>query len=264
MYNALTITEIASQSDFKRWSAKQVKEWATKEVQVREEYAQMLLDNDVDGESIAVFTEADFGKCGIVVAPAKKLYLAAQQLLIKQQQSLSHQHSSSSRDQPPPSTTTWSNTPVKEWTAQLANDWVTDTLKAARRPNGLSLQDDPPVTGRDLWLLHDSRFLFDGLFCVPNGTETDLKSEQSKALLDVLFKELGSLDPPQTNNPSLFPLNHYFCQTYLIATSTDHYHSNLVILFCFVCSHITGPLLASLLLVNPFPTLPNIISTNHH
>ncbi|EGG16937.1 putative protein serine/threonine kinase [Cavenderia fasciculata] len=60
MYNALTITEIASQSDFKRWSAKQVKEWATKEVQVREEYAQMLLDNDVDGESIAVFTEADF------------------------------------------------------------------------------------------------------------------------------------------------------------------------------------------------------------
>ncbi|EGG18454.1 hypothetical protein DFA_03948 [Cavenderia fasciculata] len=95
MYNALTIAEIASQSDFKRWSAKQVKEWATKEVQVREEYAQMLLDNDVDGESIAVFTEADFGKCGIVVAPAKKLYLAAQQLLIKQQQSLSHQHSSS-------------------------------------------------------------------------------------------------------------------------------------------------------------------------
>ncbi|EGG24352.1 hypothetical protein DFA_06502 [Cavenderia fasciculata] len=92
MYNALTITEIASQSDFKRWSAKQVKEWATKEVQVREEYAQMLLDNDVDGESIAVFTEADFGKCGIVVAPAKKLYLAVQQLLI--QQSLSHQISS--------------------------------------------------------------------------------------------------------------------------------------------------------------------------
>ncbi|EGG18088.1 hypothetical protein DFA_06755 [Cavenderia fasciculata] len=100
MYNAKTITEIASQSDFKRWSAKQVKEWATKEVQVREEYAQMLLDNDVDGESIAVFTEADFSKCGIVVAPAKKLYLAVQQLLIKQQQqqqqSLSH-HSSSSR-----------------------------------------------------------------------------------------------------------------------------------------------------------------------
>ncbi|EGG18139.1 hypothetical protein DFA_06806 [Cavenderia fasciculata] len=58
MYNALTITEIASQSDFKRWSAKQVKEWATQEVQM---------------ESIAVFTEADFGKCGIVVAPAKNI-----------------------------------------------------------------------------------------------------------------------------------------------------------------------------------------------
>ncbi|EGG24035.1 hypothetical protein DFA_06173 [Cavenderia fasciculata] len=43
-----------------------------------------------------------------------------------------------------------------------------------------------------------------------------------------------------TKNPSLFPLSHYFCQTYLIAASTNHHHSNLVILFCFVCSHITG------------------------
>ncbi|EGG21735.1 hypothetical protein DFA_01621 [Cavenderia fasciculata] len=45
-------------------------------------------------ESIAVFTEADFDKCGIVIAPAKKLYLAAQQL---KQQSLSHQHGSNDK-----------------------------------------------------------------------------------------------------------------------------------------------------------------------
>ncbi|EGG14649.1 hypothetical protein DFA_10907 [Cavenderia fasciculata] len=87
MFNALA-SEIAFLGDFKQWLPEQVKEWATKEVQ----YAQMLLGNDVEGESKAVFTEADFGKCGIVVAPAKKLYLAVQQLL--NQQSLSHRHRS--------------------------------------------------------------------------------------------------------------------------------------------------------------------------
>ncbi|EGG20420.1 hypothetical protein DFA_07544 [Cavenderia fasciculata] len=187
-YNAKTITEIASQSDFKRWSAKQVFEWATKEVQVREEYAQMLLDNDVDGESIAVFTEADFGKCGIVVAPAKKLYLAAQQLLIKQQQQQqSHQHSSS------------------------RVGTMADIFSRAYTIIDLSGYPNKEMCKDSVDEKQASRIVYE------YGDSKDIDKVNQ-----YLQKQFQEAQPP-TNQ---------------------------------VCSHITGPSLASLLLVNPSPTIP--------
>ncbi|EGG18908.1 hypothetical protein DFA_02647 [Cavenderia fasciculata] len=209
MYNALTITEIASQSDFKRWSAKQVKEWATKEVQVREEYAQMLLDNDVDGESIAVFTEADFSKCGIVVAPAKKLYLAVQQLLIKQQQSLSHQHSSS-RDNPNPiqdKSKTW-----EQWNIEEVYGWAKNQSDGEDYAQALK---DQSIKGQFLKNLTFARLTqSDGPYKFKDGSAYSL---------------LESIEKLTKSTPADAPQ---------------------------VCSHITGPSLASLLLVNPSPTIP--------
>ena len=66
--------------DVRNWSDDDVRNWAIGTVDIAVKYADMLVEQEIDGTALLLMTEEKLERYGIPGGPASKLFAAIQQL----------------------------------------------------------------------------------------------------------------------------------------------------------------------------------------